>query len=190
MICDYLIYQQIINCNLRSFTIIYEKIKFFYYVIINTKFNMKCIHLKQKMNKTIYCKKRKEQITFKDCNCCPFKEYKNYKQLQAKSKYKYKPKKGKCSRYYNNVSIMPVSTLYFNKKTKGCEKHHVFGNVANRPKSEAYGLFVWLTPEQHKYLHDHPLEMTKLKKIAQATFMHRYNKSVEEFIDIFGKNWI
>lgn len=152
-----------------------------------------CINLKQKMNKTLYCKIKNTTINFKDCNNCPFKEYKDYKQykgLQAKSEYKYKPKKGKCSRYYNNVSIMPVSTLYFNKKTKGCEKHHVFGNVANRPKSEAYGLFVWLTPEQHKYLHDHPSEMLKLKKIAQATFMHHYNKSVDEFIDIFGKNWI
>ena len=75
------------------------------------------------------------------------------------------------------------------KKLK-VEKHHIFGGVANRPKSEQYGLFIWLTPEQHKYLHDHPSEMLKLKKIAQATFMHRYNKSVEEFIDIFGKKWI
>ncbi len=149
-----------------------------------------CINLKQKMNKTLYCKLQKKEITFKACSNCPFKEYKNYKQLQAKSEYKYRPRKGKCSRYYNNVSIMPVSTLYFNKKTKGCEKHHVFGNVANRPKSEAYGLFVWLTPEQHKYLHDHPLEMIKLKKIAQATFMHHYNKTVEEFRILFGKNYI
>lgn len=152
-----------------------------------------CINLKQKMNKTLYCKIKNTTINFKDCNNCPFKEYKDYKQykgLQAKSEYKYKPKKGKCSRYYNNVSIMPVSTLYFNKKTKGCEKHHVFGGVANRPKSEQYGLFVWLTPEQHKYLHDHPSEMLKLKKIAQATFMRCYNKTIEEFINIFGKNWI
>lgn len=97
-----------------------------------------CINLKQKMNKTIYCKKRKEQITFKDCNCCSFKEYKKYKRLQAKSEYKYKPKKGKCNRYYNNVSIMPVSTLYFNKKTKGCEKHHIFGNVETKKDSTSY----------------------------------------------------
>lgn len=149
-----------------------------------------CINLKQKMNKTLYCKIHNKEITFKDCSNCPFKEYKIYKSLQTKSKYKYRPKKGKCSRYYNNVSIMPPSTLYFNKKTKGCEKHHIFGGAANRPKSEQYGLFIWLTPEQHKYLHDYPLEMIKLKKIAQATFMNYYNKSIEEFIDIFGKNWI
>lgn len=149
-----------------------------------------CINLKQKMNRTIYCKKRKEQITFKDCNNCPFKKYKQYKQLQAKTEYKYKPKKGKCNRYYNNISIMPPSTLYINKKTKGCQKHHVFGNVANRPKSEQYGLFIWLAEEQHRYLHDHPLEMIKIKKIAQATFMKCYNKTIDEFIEIFGKSWL
>ena len=149
-----------------------------------------CINLKQKMNKTLYCKMQKKEIAFKDCSNCPFKEYKAYKQLQTKSEYKYKPKKGKCERYYNNTSIMPKSNLYFTKKTIGCEKHHIFGGVANRPKSEQYGLFVWLTPEQHKYLHDHPSEMLKLKKIAQATFMHHYNKTVEEFRILFGKNYI
>lgn len=150
---------------------------------------MNCINLKQKMNKTLYCKIKNTTINFKACSNCPFKEYKNYKQLQAKSEYKYKAKKGKCGRYYNDMSIMPPSTLYFNKKTKDCEKHHIFGNVANRPKSEAYGLFVWLTPEQHKYLHDHPLEMMRLKKIAQATFVNHYNKTIDEFIDIFGKSY-
>lgn len=149
-----------------------------------------CINLKQKMNRTIYCNKKKEQITFKDCSNCPFKEYKQYRQLQAKTEYKYKPKKGKCNRYYNDISIMPPSTLYFNKKTKGCQKHHVFGNVANRPKSEQYGLFIWLTEEQHRYLHNHPLEMIKIKKIAQATFMKCYNKTIDEFIEIFGKSWL
>lgn len=149
-----------------------------------------CINLKQKMNRTFYCKIKKTIIEFKACNGCPFKAYKSYKHLQAKSEYKYKPKRGKCGRYYNDLSIMPPSTLYFTKKTKYCEKHHIFGGVAYRPKSEQYGLFIWLTKEQHRYLHDHPLEMIKLKKIAQATFMEYYNKSIDEFINIFGRNWI
>jgi len=151
---------------------------------------MNCIHLKQKMNKTIYCKIKNTKIHFKDCNNCPFKEYKTYKPLQAKSEYKYRPKKGKCGRYYNDISIMPPSTLYFIKETKGCEKHHIFGGVANRPKSEQYGLFIWLTPEQHKYLHDHPLEMLEIKKEAQKSFMRYYDKTSKEFIDSFGKNYL
>lgn len=142
------------------------------------------------MDKTIYCKKLKKEITFKDCKNCPHKEYKQYKPLRVKSEYKYKPKKGKCNRYYNDVSIMPKNPLYSTVKVKSYSKHHIFNNVANRPKSEKYGLFIWLSEEQHRYLHDHPLEILKLKKIAQATFMEYYNKSTQEFIEIFGRSWM
>lgn len=161
-----------------------------------------CINLKQKMNRTLYCKKQNKQITLKDCSNCPYREYKtqqrnlrnnslqNYSNLRAKSEYKYRPKRGKCSNYYNDVSIMPPSTLYHTKKTKGCQKHHIFGGVANRPKSEKYGLFIWLTLKQHDYLHDHPKEMLSIKKEAQKSFMKYYNKSIEEFIEIFGRSWL
>ena len=154
-----------------------------------------CINLKQKMNKTLYCKKLKKQITFKDCSNCPYKEYKSpvangLSKLKTDKKYKYRPKKGKCNNYYNDISIMPPSTLYSTKKVKGTEKHHIFGGVANRPKSEKYGLFIWLTLKQHDYLHNHPKEMLSIKKEAQKSFMKYYNKSIEEFRSIFGKNWL
>ncbi|MBO5138938.1 MAG: hypothetical protein J6B89_04830 [Bacilli bacterium] len=125
---------------------------------------MNCIYLKQKMNRTLYCKKQNKTINICNCSYCPFKEYKQYKKLQAKSEYKYRPKKGKCNRYYNDISIMPKSVLYSPVKVKGYEKHHIFGGVANRPKSEKYGLFVWLSEKQHRYLTEHPLENLKLKK--------------------------
>ena len=154
------------------------------------------------MNRTLFCKKQNKQITFKDCSNCPYKEYKMqqcnlknnktqiYSGLRVKSKYKYRPSKGKCSNYYNDVSIMPPSTLYFAKKTKGCQKHHIFGGVANRPKSEKYGLFIWLTLKQHDYLHKHPKEMLGIKKEAQKSFMKYYDKTIEEFIEIFGRSWL
>ncbi len=145
-----------------------------------------------KKKKTIYyyCNKLKKNISYDNCRNCQFKEYKQYKKLQTKSEYHYKPKKGKCNRYYNDVSIMPKNPLYSTVKIKGYSKHHIFNNVANRPKSERYGLFVWLSEEQHRYLHDHPKEMLKLKKIAQLTFMKHYNKTMDEFREIFGKSWI
>lgn len=158
---------------------------------------MKCKHFKTR-TKTInkkriiynYCTLLKKEVSFSCHQECDSKEYKQYNKLQPKKEYKYKPKKGKCSRYYNEVSVMPKSPLYSTTKIKGWEKHHIFGGVANRPKSEQYGLFVWLSEEQHRYLHDHQLEMIKIKKIAQATFMKYYNKTVDEFIDIFGKNYL
>ena len=154
-----------------------------------------CKYLKIKLNHTFECKKTKKIITIKNCANCQFKEYKNpiTKKLskpKPDKKYKYRPKKGKCSNYYNDISIMPPSTLYFTKKVTGCQKHHIFGGVANRPKSEKYGLFIWLTPTQHKYLHNHPKEMLNIKKEAQKSFMNYYDKNVEEFIEIFGRNWL
>lgn len=158
---------------------------------------MKCKYFKTRTKifnkkKTVYnyCTLLRKEVSFSCYKECGKKEYKQYKQLQAKTKYKYKPKKGKCSRYYNDISIMPKSNLYSTVNIKGWQKHHIFGNVANRPKSEEYGLFVWLSEEQHKYLTDHPLENLKLKKIAQATFMKHYNKTTNEFIEIFGKNYL
>ena len=145
-----------------------------------------CINLKQKLNRTLYCKKKKKIININECSSCEFKEYKD----QSYPKSYYKPKKGKCGRYYNDISIMPESKLYFTHRVKGCEKHHIFGGVANRPKSEEYGLFVWLTEEQHSYLHSHPLEMVKLKKLAQSAFIKKYKKAKEEFIIIFGRNYL
>lgn len=54
-----------------------------------------CTNLKQKMNKTLYCKKHNKLINIKDCSNCQFKDYKHYKKLQTKNEYHYKPKKRK-----------------------------------------------------------------------------------------------
>lgn len=32
--------------------------------------------------------------------------------------------------------------------------------------------------------------MIKIKKIAQATFMNHYNKTIDEFRELFGRSWI
>ena len=194
-----LIYNGFIYDNLRLFITIYEKVtsnccpKILDISLVKI---MKCKYFKTRtksINKkrTVYnyCSLLKQEVPLSCYQEFDQKEYKQYKRLQAKSEYRYKPKKGKCSRYYNDVSIMPPSTLYFTKKTKGCEKHHIFGGVANRPKSEEYGLFVWMTEEQHRYYTEHPLENQKLKKIAQDAFIKHYCTSIDTFIDIFKKNF-
>lgn len=38
---------------------------------------MNCVYLKQKLDRTIYCKKQDKTITFKDCSGCEYKEYEN-----------------------------------------------------------------------------------------------------------------
>ena len=154
---------------------------------------MKCKYFRTRsMKKKIYyyCTLLKKETSLSCYQECEKKEYKQYKKLTAKTEYKYHPKKGKANRYYNDNSIMPKSYLYSNIKVKGYQKHHIFGNVANRPKSEKYGLFVWFSEEQHRYLTDHPLENLKLKQLAQKIFMEYYDKTEDEFREIFGKNYL
>lgn len=67
-----------------------------------------CINLKQKMNKTIYCKKQNKQITFKDCSNCIYKEFKllqsNSNQMKNKSKKLAKLEKIRFSVFTDNMN--------------------------------------------------------------------------------------
>ena len=40
---------------------------------------MNCIYLKQKINRTLECKKQHKIINIRECNNCKYKEYKNEK---------------------------------------------------------------------------------------------------------------
>lgn len=72
--------------------------------------------------------------------------------------------------------------------------HHVFGG-ANRRKSEKYGLKVYL---HHRRCHIFGKESVHvnaevdraLKQRVQKKAMDHYGWSVEDFIKIFGKNYI
>lgn len=74
------------------------------------------------------------------------------------------------------------------------EKHHIFG-AANRPKSEKYGLVVYLCGERcHR---NGPYSTHQNKQVAD--YLHRYgqekcmreqNWSVEKFVKEFGKNFL
>ena len=190
VICDYLIYQQIINCNLRSFTIIYEKIKFFYYVIINTKFNMKCIHLKQKMNRTFYCKKSKKLIHISKCNGCKHKEYKQYRPLQPKKEYKMKNKSSKLAKLEKNrfsVFTDNLDKCYLcpNKKD---HLHEIFAG-RNRQNSMKYGFVLPLCEKCHSKYQNDVLFNHKWYVICQNYFEKNIGAR-EEFIKIFRKSWL
>ena len=91
--------------------------------------------------------------------------------------------------------IQSEKECYFTQRTDNLHEHHVFGG-RNRKLSEKYGLKVWLTGNLHnqsKYgVHGkdgHELDK-QLKSEVQQIAMKHYNWSVEDFIRIFGKNYI
>jgi hypothetical protein len=88
---------------------------------------------------------------------------------------------------------MPPSELYSTERYGNLHRHEIFFGK-NRQKSIDYGLVVFLTPQMHNasnngvhYNHDFDLE---LKRLGQQAAMEYYGWTTQEFIKIFGKNYI
>ncbi len=91
--------------------------------------------------------------------------------------------------------IMPLNQAYMQQRTSMfCERHEVFFG-SNRQKSIKDGLVVFLTPEMHRGtigVHGksgHRFDIY-LKQIAQKAWQEYYNKTTEEFIQRYGKNYL
>ncbi len=82
---------------------------------------------------------------------------------------------------------------YICGSTQDLENHHIFGG-ANRKKSGKYGLTVTLCHNCHNEppngIHFNAVNNHNLKSLAQKAAMEIYGWSTEDFINIFGKNYI
>lgn len=95
-------------------------------------------------------------------------------------------------------SIMQVNKnqCYRCKRYIQTEEHHIFGGVANRPKSEKYGLKVYLCHDchnrdkKHKSIHFDKEEMLKLHQEGQLIYMKYYNKTIDDFRKEFKINYL
>lgn len=74
------------------------------------------------------------------------------------------------------------------------EEHHVFGGIGRRKISEKYGLKVYLCHYCHneppKGVHHNSESRKALQQYAQTKAMARYGWSVDDFRNIFGKNYL
>lgn len=74
------------------------------------------------------------------------------------------------------------------------EKHHLIFGTGLRKLSEKYGLTCDLCPDCHRNglyaVHRNP-EMAKFsKRLGEAMYLVKYDATVEDFIDIFGRNYL
>lgn len=74
----------------------------------------------------------------------------------------------------------------------GLDEHHIFFGTANRKLSEKYGLKVYLCHDRCHLngVHKNAEIDKKLKAEAQRIAMEHYQWTEEEFIKIFGRNYI
>lgn len=90
--------------------------------------------------------------------------------------------------------IMPDSYLYETTRTDYNVRHEVFYGTANRKKSIEDGLVIFLPPILHNMsnisIHFDKVFDNTIKQIGQKTYMEYYNKTMEEFIERYGRNYL
>ena len=90
--------------------------------------------------------------------------------------------------------IVPNGPNHSNIRTNYyCHRHEVFFGP-NRQKSIKDGLVVFLSPEMHN-MSSHGVHFNRefdlyLKRIGQQAWMDYYNKTTEDFIREYGKNYL
>ncbi len=98
-------------------------------------------------------------------------------------------KKEFCIMPNDDLSYRTKRTIHYN------ERHEIFFGRAYRQKSIEDGLIVFLTSENHRGTYGiHGKEGKEfnlyLKKIGQQAWQNYYNKTTEEFIQKYGKNYL
>ena len=92
--------------------------------------------------------------------------------------------------------IMPKNNSYSTVRTEVyCERHEVYFSKAYRQKSIDDGLIVFLTRESHRGTNGvHGKNGDKLnrqlKRLAEKAWTSYYNKTKEDFIARYGRNYL
>lgn len=146
----------------------------------------KCSYFKIRHHKGeiyYYCSKVRKNVQ-KDCfRGCLEKEYKVYKSLKKKT--------GKQRTLEDNrYSILQenLSKCFF-CLNRSSEWHELLKG-RNRKKCIKWGLCVKICRNCHERTENDSLFYQETRKIAQKSWENYYNKTAEEFIKEFGKNYL
>ena len=175
------------------------------------KFIMNCIYLKQKLNRTLECKKQKKIINIKECNNCKYKEYKctefskNSANVTLKSSTLHN-KSAKLTNCHVSKKIRQKSTklakLEKNRfsvftddldhciicKRKKDHLHEIFFG-SNRQKSMQYGFVIPVCTTCHTEMHINK-EWQEYWHVKGQEYWEKNISSRKEFIEVFGRNYL
>lgn len=170
---------------------------------------MNCINLKQKLDRTLYCKERKCTIKISECNGCPYKKYKentqyNVKKCEKITKiHKISRKNVQIKKKTNKLAKMERERFsLFTEDLDHCiicgkspvNKHEIFFGAKNRLNSIKYGLVIPLcTTEHHNQVGCTGIHFDKVLREhwqikAQKKFQEVYPEL--DFLEIFGRNYL
>ena len=68
--------------------------------------------------------------------------------------------------------------------------HHMIHGVSNRKIADKEGIYCFLCLDCHTALHDKGFHDKDLQQIAEQAWLDHNNKNIEDWIKIFGKNYL
>lgn len=165
---------------------------------------MNCINLKQKLDRTLYCKQKKCTIKISECANCPYKEYKkkqcslnrnkpqNREKIHNKSQKTVQIKKrtsklNKLERDRFSLFTDDDSKCMLCGSTYQLTWNEIFRGK-NRQLSMKYGLCQRLCLSCHRKYQDDVLFNEIWHKKGQIAFITNYPDL--DFIEIFGRNYL
>lgn len=86
----------------------------------------------------------------------------------------------------SNKDICYICSKYI---YNGRDCHHIFGG-GNRRKSEEDGMKVYVHRQCHREIHNNPQKNKELKARCQMLWQLHYNKTTNDFIKRYGKNYM
>lgn len=144
-----------------------------------------CIYLKQKLDRSCYCKKKFRIIKSSECSNCKFKTFKQIKTFDALKKISFRQNKQQKERFsiiYRNLTICAECGSKNN-----VQKNEVFEG-AKRNVSMQNGFVVPLCDTCHKLFHKNRTFALKYKKMFQAKYeeTHAHN----DFMKLIHHNYL
>lgn len=150
--------------------------------------NNKCINLKQKFNRNLYCKIKNSNVTFNDCNNC---KYKKYKENKKPTLIKKSPIKGKKHKLTKATSIpKSIKMIVWKRDDYKCIfcKKYVSWKYANshyiKRSQNGKGIeenIMTNCIDCHMLFEDSK-QREEMKKFAKNYFMSKYNYWNEDIL--------
>ncbi len=90
----------------------------------------------------------------------------------------------------DNSNYCYICSRYKCRYTLAKHTHHCISGTANRQLADEDGLTVRLCPKCHDRLHAMSEHKRDLQIIAEKAWLDHYGKTIQDFIERYGQNYI
>lgn len=88
--------------------------------------------------------------------------------------------------------ISQTKECFYCGTTENLHRHHCVHGTAGRAKAEEDGLWIWICASHHEFIHGrygHAHDVV-LHQIAEKAWLKENKKTIPDWIERYGKNWL